>query len=142
MRRWLGLAIVAGAWSILLDAPALLLAQASGEPVIRDTNVGYIDTAIPGNYLRLRYDDVFNNQRPTRDVFFWAPGGSFGPGPRIPESSVNYQDIGSYAEGLIANLNDADANYLKLTAQKDGSFTVQNSRNKFEKSYPPPGTRK
>jgi len=39
------------------------------------------------------------------------------------------------AENLIANLNDADANYLKLTAQQDGSFTLQNSRNKFEKSY-------
>ena len=38
-------------------------------------------------------------------------------------------------EDLIANVNDADANYLKLTAQNDGSFTVQNSRNKFQKSY-------
>lgn len=46
------------------------------------------------------------------------------------------------AENLIANLNDADANYLKLTAQRDGSFTVQNSRNNFEKSYPAQGTRK
>lgn len=46
------------------------------------------------------------------------------------------------AENLIANLNDADANYLKLTAQKDGSFTVQNSRNKFQKSYAAQATRK
>ena len=46
------------------------------------------------------------------------------------------------AENLIANLNDADANYLKLTAQKDGSFTVQNSRNKLEKSYAAQATRK
>ena len=38
-------------------------------------------------------------------------------------------------EDLIANVNDAEANYLKLTAQNDGSFTVQNSRNKFQKSY-------
>jgi len=42
------------------------------------------------------------------------------------------------AENLIANVNDAEGNYLKLVAQSDGSFTVQNSRNSFQKSYPPP----
>ena len=39
------------------------------------------------------------------------------------------------AENLIANVNDAEGNYLKLAAQNDGSFTVQNSRNNFQKSY-------
>jgi len=41
------------------------------------------------------------------------------------------------AENLIANVNDSEANYFKLVAQADGSFTIQNSRNNFEKSYAP-----
>jgi len=41
------------------------------------------------------------------------------------------------AENLIANVNDAEGNYLKLVAQSDGSFTVQNSRNNFQKNYAP-----
>jgi len=39
------------------------------------------------------------------------------------------------AENLIANLNDVDGNYIKLVALPDGSFTVLNSRNNFQKSY-------
>jgi len=46
------------------------------------------------------------------------------------------------AENLIANVHDAEGNCLKLVAQDDGSFTVQNSRNNFEKSYPAQGTGK
>ena len=40
-------------------------------------------------------------------------------------------------ENLIANVNDAEGNYLKVVARPDGSFTVTNSRNKFQKSYAP-----
>ena len=53
----------------------------------------------------------------------------------------------SVAGGADHNVNDSfiantfevgedDGHYIKLTAQQDGSFTVYNSRNKFEKSYP------
>jgi unsaturated rhamnogalacturonyl hydrolase len=41
------------------------------------------------------------------------------------------------SENLIANLNGAEGNYIKLVAQSDGSFTVANSRNNFQKSYAP-----
>lgn len=38
---------------------------------------------------------------------------------------------------LIANLDDpCEGKWLKLTAQKDRSFTVSNTRNKYEKVYP------
>ena len=40
-------------------------------------------------------------------------------------------------DNVIANLNDSDGNYLKLVAQADGSFTITNSRNNYQKSYAP-----
>ena len=38
-------------------------------------------------------------------------------------------------EPMIANLDDSAAHYLKVSAQRDGSFTVTNSRTKQSKSY-------
>ena len=43
------------------------------------------------------------------------------------------------SETVIANLHGAEGNYIKLEAKPDASFTVTNSRNNFQKSYPPPG---
>ena len=40
-------------------------------------------------------------------------------------------------DSFIANLEEVcEGKWIKLTAEKDGSFQVYNSRNKFEKSYP------
>lgn len=39
------------------------------------------------------------------------------------------------SEPFIANLDDSTAHYIKLTARRDGSFTVTNSRNGHTKSY-------
>ena len=40
------------------------------------------------------------------------------------------------SDTVIANLDEAcQGDWLKLTAERDGSFTVLNSRNKYEKSY-------
>jgi beta-lactamase superfamily II metal-dependent hydrolase len=40
-------------------------------------------------------------------------------------------------DSFIANLEEVcDGKWIRLTAEKDGSFQVYNSRNKFEKSYP------
>ena len=82
----------------LLAAPGDARAQGIGVPKVRDSNVGYIDPAIPGDIFRLRVDGAYDNIRPSRADFFWSPGGPFGPGPSIPESSVNYQDIAAYLE--------------------------------------------
>jgi competence protein ComEC len=39
-------------------------------------------------------------------------------------------------DSFIANVDEHDqGDYIKLTAQSDGSFTVYNSRNKFQKTY-------
>jgi beta-lactamase superfamily II metal-dependent hydrolase len=40
-------------------------------------------------------------------------------------------------EQFIANPDDSTAHYMKLAARQDGSFTVTNTRNGFEKTYPP-----
>jgi competence protein ComEC len=40
------------------------------------------------------------------------------------------------SKNAIANLDgDADGHYLKVTAQSDGTFSVVNSRNKYERIY-------
>jgi hypothetical protein len=75
--------------------------QGTTVPRVRDSNVGYIDPAIPGNVLRFRFDAAYDNLRPTRADFFWAVGGTAGPGPAIPESSVDYQDLSVYGEALL-----------------------------------------
>ena len=36
---------------------------------------------------------------------------------------------------MIANLDESAAHYIKVSAQRDGSFTVTNSRTKQTKSY-------
>ncbi len=42
------------------------------------------------------------------------------------------------SDPYIANITEADTGYyLKLTANRDGSFEVYNARNRFEKQYPP-----
>jgi len=39
-------------------------------------------------------------------------------------------------DSFIANVDEhCEGKYLKLTAESDGSFTVFNSRNKFQKTY-------
>jgi hypothetical protein len=77
-------------------------AQGTGGPTIRDSDVGYIDSALLGDMLRLRYDASFNNPRPTRAEFFWPQGGPGHPGPPRPETSVNYQELEAAVEVLLA----------------------------------------
>ena len=38
---------------------------------------------------------------------------------------------------MIANLEEhCEGNYIRVSANPDGSMTVYNSRNKYEKTYP------
>jgi hypothetical protein len=45
------------------------------------------------------------------------------------------------AEPMIANPDESTAHYIKVSAQRDGSFTVTNSRNGLTKSYKAAATR-
>ncbi len=74
------------------------LAQGTTRPKIRDSNVGYIDPAIPGTFVRFQVDSAFNNVSPTRSEFFWSPGPPDGRGPSIPERSVDYVDQTTHFE--------------------------------------------
>lgn len=88
----------------LIAVLAALLSGSSGRaqgttgPKIRDSNVGYIDPAIPGTFVRFQVDSAFNNVSPTRSEFFWSPGPPDGRGPSIPERSVDYVDQTTHFE--------------------------------------------
>ncbi len=68
--------------------------------------VGYIDPAIPMTQFRLRYDAAYRDNRPDRAEFFYPKCGCFkiagldprAPGPPLPETRVDYQDLSSYLE--------------------------------------------
>ncbi len=68
--------------------------------------VGYIDPALPLTCFRLRADAAYDNNRPDRAEYFYPKCGCFktagidpnAPGPPLPETSVDYQDIRSYIE--------------------------------------------
>ena len=68
-----------------------------------DSAVGYIDDAIPMNTIRLRFDDAFHNNRPSRAEYFYAKGGPNGPGFEDFVGTINYQELTLYLE---AKLND------------------------------------
>ncbi|MCI0461901.1 MAG: hypothetical protein L0Z62_33535 [Gemmataceae bacterium] len=68
---------------------------------MRDSNVGYIDSAIPGDQVRLRFDFTDNNRRPNRAEFFYARGRPFGPGLSLPESTIDNQDLTAAVETAL-----------------------------------------
>ncbi len=97
---WLGLlATVGPAAAQQADAPS-----AGGEeelPPIIDSRSGYVDPAIPGNVLRLRYDSAYRNNQPTRGEYFYARNAPEGPGLPLDERKVDYQDLSLYVERLF-----------------------------------------
>jgi hypothetical protein len=98
--QYKGRSLFAVCWALLACAVTAIeaSAQPSGTPVIRDSSVGYIDPAIPGDVLRLRFDDTFDKVQPSRAEFFYPRAGAAGPGPILPETSVDYQEVSAYAE--------------------------------------------
>jgi hypothetical protein len=97
----LGAAAAAGVLT-LAAVPSVGLAQGTSGPTTSDSSVGYIDSAIPADLFRLRFDAAYRNRRPTRGEFFWPKGAPAGPGTPVPETSVDYQDLSAYLE-LRAN---------------------------------------
>jgi hypothetical protein len=63
-----------------------------------DSAVGYIDDAIPGSYLRFRFDDAGGNNRPSRAEYFYAKGGPFGPGFKDFVGTIDFQEYTLYLE--------------------------------------------
>ena len=69
------------------------LAAAASAQSGAESSVGYIDSAIPVNQLRLRFDSAYNSNVPTRAEFFYSGGGL----PK-PEARIDYQEQMTYLE--------------------------------------------
>ena len=82
-------------------------ALAFSDALSGSSSVGYIDSAIVRNQVRLRVDASFDNPTPDRAEFFYPQCGCFGPHARgpgetgVPETGVDYQEISLYAESLL-----------------------------------------
>jgi hypothetical protein len=85
----------------LLGAPPAVPAQGTSGPTVSDSKVGYIDNAIPGNELRLRFDAAYDSNRATRAEFFYAQTAPGGPGLPLREPRVDYQEFSAYAEAAL-----------------------------------------
>jgi hypothetical protein len=94
--------MVASRWIAVLILSGLVCSSALGQgisgPRVSDSSVGYIDSAIPGDVFRLRFDASFDDNRPTRAEFFYPRGGPLGPGLPEPEPRVNFQELSAYLE--------------------------------------------
>lgn len=63
------------------------------------SSVSFIDSALPRNMLRLRFDWAEGFRRPTMAEYFQPKGGlPFTPGPPRPETGLDYQDWTTYLE--------------------------------------------
>src|SRR5580658_7886068 len=71
-------------------------------PAFRGSMVGYVDDAIVGSQIRIRFDAGFHDNAPDRADFFYAQyAGLNGPGPKSVVSDLNFQQLylrGEYAQ--------------------------------------------
>lgn len=73
--------------------------------VTSDTNVGYIDSAIPATQVRLRFDAAFDNPTPDRSEFLYRASTAATGAPISPaEPRVDYQDVTTYLEWAFTPL--------------------------------------
>jgi len=86
------------------------VAQGTSGPRVSDSSVGYIDSAIPGDVFRFRFDAAYNDRRPTRAEFFYPKGAPLGPGLPQPESRVDFQELSAYLEATASDRLSAFVN--------------------------------
>ena len=68
-------------------------------PPIEGSMVGYIDNAIVGSQIRIRFEAAFHNNAPDRAEFFYAQyAGLNGPGPNSVVAALNFQQLYLYGE--------------------------------------------
>jgi hypothetical protein len=65
---------------------------------VSDTNVGYIDNALPASQVIVRYDAGFTFAFPNRSEFFYARGGPGSQGSPFLERRIDYQHLSAYVE--------------------------------------------
>jgi hypothetical protein len=72
----------------------------SDGPVVSNSTVGYVDSAIPGDQVRFRFETAYDNTAPSRGEFFYARSPNF-PRQRA-ESKVDYQEFSAYVEKALS----------------------------------------
>jgi hypothetical protein len=106
--------MVAPRWMAALLAVAFIVgsagAQGTGGPRVSNSTVGYIDSAIPGDVFRFRFDAANDDNRPTRAEFFYPKGGPSGPGLPVAEPRVDFQELSAYLELAAADRLSAFVN--------------------------------
>ena len=80
---------------------ALFVSPAYGQRQSADSNVGYIDGALPVSLARLRFDTSYNANRPSRAEFFYPRGQPQGRGLPSREVAVDYQEVSAYLEAAF-----------------------------------------
>lgn len=92
----------AAALSALVAAAVVLAGSpAAAQLTTNDSNVGYIDSAIPAKQLRLRFDAAYDSNFPDRAEFFygaWRRAALGAPGPPLAESLLDYQELSALVE--------------------------------------------
>ena len=73
-----------------------------GGLTVRDSSVGYIDSAAPADQVRLRADLRTDFRAPNRAEFFYPQGQPRGPGLPRPERAIDFQDATLYLERMVA----------------------------------------
>jgi hypothetical protein len=123
-----------------LAAAPTLPSPAAGSQGGRGVAYGsYIDSALIRTQLRLRYDAAYDDNRPDRAEFFYAKCGCFkiagldphAHGPALAETSVDYQDITTYAEYAflprVSVFVEAPVRFLNAEVNQDvGGYSDMN----------------
>jgi hypothetical protein len=78
--------------------PETSFAAGGSTIALADSAVGYIDSALVRNTVRVRYDLGYDFRRPDRNEFFYAKGGSGGNGLPNPETGVDFQELSAAVE--------------------------------------------
>ncbi|WP_182866070.1 hypothetical protein [Stieleria mannarensis] len=73
------------------------LPTADAQIVVGDSGVGYIDSAVLGNQVRLRFDAAFSSRFADRAEFFYAQYGVAGA-PELERGIDNHQELATYLE--------------------------------------------
>lgn len=121
MRRWIATRMLAAVGLLLVGLAPVNAQTSSGMPSSNssereasdaDSNVGYIDSAVLRDQMRLRYDAAFGLNRPDRAEYFYPKFGfyRFAPapytdpkasGPQGPVNRVDYQEANFYLEKIF-----------------------------------------
>jgi hypothetical protein len=68
------------------------------------SSVGYIDSAIPQNLFRFRYDHAYDDTAPYRAEFLYGkPGELGGPSNLVSQEKASYQDLSTYTEVAVTD---------------------------------------